>query len=117
MIFPVGGWGILYPPGSLDPMIDRQEMFTEIAPLNDDVWFKAMSLLRDVPCYAIGSTKPSARLKYENDFKLWDVNQHGDRYQETVVTVFDRVGLSVDAILAKEAALEPRQVARGAKNN
>jgi hypothetical protein len=115
MIFPVGGWGILYPPGSLNPMIDRQELFTELAPLNDDVWFKAMSLLQDVPCYAIGSTKPSARLKYENDFKLWDVNQRGDRYQETVVTVFDRVGLSVDAILAKEAALEARQVAQGAK--
>jgi len=50
MIFPVGAWGILYPPGSLSPMIDRQEMFTELAPLNDDVWFKAMSLLQDVPC-------------------------------------------------------------------
>ena len=108
MIFPVGGWGILYPPGSLSPMIDRQELFTELAPLNDDVWFKAMSLLQDVPCCAIGSTKGSVRLKYANDFKLWDVNQHGRRYQQTVLTVFDRVGLSVDAILANEAALEAR---------
>ncbi len=106
MIFPVGGWGILYPPGSLSPMIDRQELFTELAPLNDDVWFKAMSL-QDVPCYAIGSTKGSVRLN-ANDFKLWDVNQHGGRYHQTVLTVFDRVGLSVDAILANEAALEAR---------
>ena len=117
MIFPVGGWGILYPPGSLNPMIDRQELFTELAPLNDDVWFKAMSLLQDVPCYAIGSTKPSARLKYENDFKLWDVNQRGDRYQETVVTVFDRVGLSVDVILAKEAAPKRAKLRKGPKSN
>ena len=60
-----------------------------------------------MPCYAIGSTKGSVRLN-ANDFKLWDVNQHGGRYHQTVLTVFDRVGLSVDAILANEAALEAR---------
>jgi hypothetical protein len=117
MIFPVGGWGILYPPGSLNPMIGQRETFTELAPLNDDVWFKAMSLLQDVPCYAIGSTKLSARMKYENDFKLWDVNQHGDGYQQTVVAVFEHVGLSVDAILAKEAALGTHRVERTPKDN
>ena len=31
MIFPVGGWGILYPPGSLHPMIGQQEMLKELA--------------------------------------------------------------------------------------
>lgn len=96
-------------------MIDQREVFTELAPLNDDVWFKAMSLSQDVPCYAIGSTKPSARLKYDNDFKLWDVNQRGDGYQQTVEQVFEHCGLSVEAIPAKEAALEARETARPAK--
>ena len=105
MIFPVGGWGVLYPPGALHPMVGQLEVLKELAPLNDDVWFKAMSLLQDVPCYAIGSVKLSARLKYENDYKLWDVNQHGDSYQQTVERVFDHFGLSVPVILAKEAKL------------
>jgi Glycosyl transferase family 2 len=90
MIFPVGGWGILYPPGSLHPMIGQQEVLKELAPLNDDVWF---ILLQDVPCYAIGSAKLSARLKYENDYKLWDVDQRGDGYQHTVERVFEHFGL------------------------
>lgn len=108
LIFPVGGWSILYPPRSLHPMVGQQDLIKQLAPLNDDVWFKAMSLLQDVPCYAIGSTQPGARLKYENDYKLWDVNQHGDGYQRDVDRVFGHFGITVDAVLAKEAELNAR---------
>ena len=47
--------------------------------------------------------------------QIWDVHQHGDGYQQTVDQVFDHFGLSVDAILAKEAELEAREAARAAK--
>jgi Glycosyl transferase family 2 len=109
LIFPVGGWGILYPPRSLHPMIVQMDLVKKIAPPNDDVWFKAMSLLQDVPCYAIGSTQPVARLSYKDDRKIWDDHQQGHGFQQMVKQVFGHFGLTVDAILAKEAELEARK--------
>ena len=41
----VGAWGILYPPGSLDPRVFDVELFLRLAPHSDDFWFKAMALL------------------------------------------------------------------------
>ena len=117
LIFPVGGWGILYPPRSRHPMIGRLDMVREIAPPNDDVWFKAMSLLQDVPCHAIGSTQPGARLTYQDDRKIWDDHQQGQGFQQMVNQVFGHFGMSVDTILAKEAELEAREAARSAKKN
>lgn len=34
-----GGNGCLYPPQSLDPMVDRLDLALELAPTNDDIWF------------------------------------------------------------------------------
>ena len=117
LIFPVGGWGVLYPPRSLHPIIGRLDLVKEIAPPNDDVWFKAMSLLQDVPCHAIGSTQPGARLTYQDDRKIWDDHQQGQGFQQMVNQVFGHFGMTVDTILAKEAELEARGAARAAKKN
>ena len=106
LIFPVGGWGVLYPTRSLHPMIGQLDLVKEIAPPNDDVWFKAMSLLQEVPCHAIGSTQPEARLSFENDRKIWHDHQRGLGFQQMVNQVFGHFGLTVDTILAKEAELE-----------
>ena len=112
LIFPVGGWGILYPSQSLHPMIGQLDLVKEIAPPNDDVWFKAMSLLQDVPCYAIGSTQPVAGLSYKDNRKIWDDHQQGHGFQQMVYQVFGHFGLTVDNILAKEAELEARKVSK-----
>ncbi len=106
LIFPVGGWGVLYPSQSLHPMINQLDLVQKIAPPNDDVWFKTMSLLQDVPCYAIGSTQPVARLSFDVDRKIWDDHEQGLGFQQMVHQVFGHFGLTVDTILAKEAALE-----------
>ena len=54
-IFPQGCEGILYPPGVLGQEVFNQERFLQLSPTADDVWFKAMSLLNDVPCVKITS--------------------------------------------------------------
>lgn len=41
----VGAGGVLYPPGALDPRVQDREMFLELSPRADDLWFKMMGLL------------------------------------------------------------------------
>lgn len=40
---PIGVGGVLYPPHSLDEEVLNREVFMEIAPTADDLWFKTMS--------------------------------------------------------------------------
>ncbi len=42
---PIGAGGTLYPPGVLSKQVFEQELFMQLAPKADDLWFKAMGLL------------------------------------------------------------------------
>ncbi|MGI9547568.1 MAG: glycosyl transferase [Flavobacteriaceae bacterium] len=44
-IIPIGAWGILYPPNSLNKQVLDSGLFLRLAPQSDDFWFKAMALL------------------------------------------------------------------------
>lgn len=48
-ILPIGSAGALYPPGALDDRFGDVALFRKLAPKADDLWFKAMSLLRGTP--------------------------------------------------------------------
>ncbi|WP_298472636.1 glycosyltransferase [uncultured Maribacter sp.] len=72
---PIGAWGVLYPPNSLNQKVTDVELFLKLAPKADDLWFKAMSLLNKTnsieakekarePIPIIGSQKVS--LKKDN---------------------------------------------------
>lgn len=51
MYFPTGGAGTLYPPHSLDKEVINSEVFLDICPFADDVWFKAMAIKKGtLPC-------------------------------------------------------------------
>ena len=112
LIFPVGGWGILYPPRSLHPMIGRLDLVREIAPPerrclvqgDEPIAGRAMSCDRQ---HATGS---AAHLQRRS--KIWDDHQQGQGFQQMVNQVFGHFGMSVDTILAKEAELEAREAAR-----
>ena len=39
ILFPTGGAGCLYPPGALDPVVTKDDLFLNLAPNADDVWF------------------------------------------------------------------------------
>lgn len=49
LLFAQGCEGILYPPGSLHPEVHNREVFMDLSPTADDVWFKAMALYNGVP--------------------------------------------------------------------
>ncbi|MDR1726408.1 MAG: glycosyltransferase family 2 protein [Acidobacteriota bacterium] len=50
LLFPTGVGGVLYPPHCLHEDVSREDLFMSLAPTADDVWFKAMSLLRGTSC-------------------------------------------------------------------
>ena len=45
-IAPIGAWGILYPAHSLSNKVIDQELFLKLAPKADDLWFKAMAVIK-----------------------------------------------------------------------
>ena len=49
-VLPIGAEGVLYPPESLDPRFDQEQLFLKLAPKADDLWFKTMSLLKGTKC-------------------------------------------------------------------
>jgi len=50
LVFPTGVGGVLYFPGSLHEDAFNKDKFTALCPGADDVWLKAMSLLKGTPC-------------------------------------------------------------------
>ncbi|MEW2921478.1 zinc-binding alcohol dehydrogenase [Muricauda sp. ANG21] len=45
-VLPIGAGGTLYPPNVLDNRVLDQELFLKLTPKADDLWFKAMGLLK-----------------------------------------------------------------------
>lgn len=54
-IMPLGVDGVLYPPKVFDEEVFNEKVFRSICPKADDVWFKAMSLLNNMPCKKVFS--------------------------------------------------------------
>lgn len=48
--FPTGVGGILYPPHIFNNEVFNENVFMDISPYSDDVWFKAMALYNDKLC-------------------------------------------------------------------
>ncbi|MEP2279063.1 glycosyltransferase [Maribacter sp.] len=71
-IIPIGAEGVLYPPKSLSEKVTDVDLFLELAPKADDLWFKAMAILKGTnsvqaknkakaPIPIIGSQKQSLK--------------------------------------------------------
>lgn len=50
---PLGVYGVFYPSGLLYEDVTKHEIFLEISPTADDIWFKAMSLINGIECQSI----------------------------------------------------------------
>jgi hypothetical protein len=107
LVFPLGSYGVLYPPGSLGSQLSDENLIQELAPLNDDVWFKAMTLMRDRPCRAWGGRVRFPPIYRREDVRLWDLNQRGELTDVDLNKVFDHFGLTADTILAKKSGPRP----------
>ena len=77
-VFPTGVGGVLYPPHSLDDEVLNEEVFMDICPFADDVWFKAMSLKKGTLVKRVETISPNGCEYLENpsvqDIGLFNTN-------------------------------------------
>ncbi len=75
---PIGVGGVLYFPGCFHKDITNEDLFMELAPNADDIWFKAMSLLNDVKCNFIRKSASEVGqflyIMHSQDQSLWHKN-------------------------------------------
>lgn len=54
LVFLTGMGGVLYPPGALPAIAVDEKLAMKLCPTTDDIWFKAMTLLKGTPVAKIG---------------------------------------------------------------
>ena len=88
-------------------MIGDTELIRTLAPLQDDLWFKIMSMERDVPCLAVGGHEFMRKLEFDDPTRLWELNQT----QNDIVwrTLLQHFHLDLDSMSSKERRIRPSQ--------
>ena len=96
-IFPTGSGGVLYPPGSLNEQVANKELFRELSPTGDDIWFKAMTMLnsRKTICIPGGmmSDQSAVLIRESQQFALCHQNVTGGGNQKQIEAVFTHFDL------------------------
>lgn len=69
-VFPTSGAGVLYPPGSLHPDTLREELFTTLCPMADDIWLYAMARRNGRSFRKVGDRRPLVTWDLEQDSAL-----------------------------------------------
>ena len=90
-LFFTGVGGVLYPPNSLDKDVMEKSLFLKLAPLADDVWFKAMSLKSETKVIQVFSDFvefPIINDKSQED-ALWRTNNGLNQNDVQLKKVFD----------------------------
>jgi len=92
LIFPLGVNGVLYPPHALNDEIFNEDVFLEICPKADDIWFKAMSLQNNTCCrkVCLESERPLL-IPGSQVVSLFSENEY--RNDEKIDAVFKKYGL------------------------
>ena len=90
-----GSFGVLYPPGVLDPRVGDAEMFQRLCPTEDDIWFKAMALLKGTPAVPtnLGMVPGHHVLRGSQSSALRHVNHDNGRNATQMKAVFDHFDL------------------------
>lgn len=77
-ILPLGYAGVLYPPGCFSADVTNRSLFLELAPGQDDLWFKMMSALNGVGSRTLGRFGRRHRtLPFADNRRLVDANIGG----------------------------------------
>ena len=92
--FATGCGGIMYPPNCFHSDILKSELFTELCPNADDVWFYTMALLNNVTCKKVYTHKP---VFYENvknqETALYTFNLSGGGNDIHIQKVFEKYNI------------------------
>jgi hypothetical protein len=77
-ILPLGCGGVLYPPNSLHKDVDRPDLFMDLAPTTDDLWFKMMSFINGTPVISLRRPREHfPEIILNPSTSLWSYNMLG----------------------------------------
>lgn len=76
-----GGNGCLYPPDSLDPVVDDLDLALELCPTTDDIWFWVAAHLKKTPTYCLGMPPHRPIGSQKDTPALSDVNHQREQDQ------------------------------------
>ena len=90
---PTGVAGVLYPPHALDESMLNEDLFIEIAPTTDDIWFWAAAVSNSTPILPVpfGKNKPKGLGKpKEISLKTYNFKSGHDRNFEAMTSILSR---------------------------
>lgn len=89
-LFPTGVGGILYPSNSLHNKVLDKELFLNLSPIGDDIWFKAMALLNNTKTVMVNEKSTEfPTIQGSQDDALWHVNVNEYKNDEQIRNVFN----------------------------
>lgn len=98
-LLPLGGTGTLYPPGTLHEEVFNLDAIRKLCPNADDIWFRAMGLLKGTPVVKVVTDRPDGWDLIMNesvqDTALWHTNITERRNEEQYAAVMKAYGLSL----------------------
>lgn len=98
LLFPTTGGGTLFPPGCFSQEVFNQEVFMDICPYADDIWFYAMRLMNNIPVAQVYTGKPDGyyiALPSEglDALSTQNTDEENCRNDSQLEAVFDKYGL------------------------
>ncbi|MBV6646619.1 MAG: glycosyltransferase family 2 protein [Cyclobacteriaceae bacterium] len=94
-VFPTGKDGVLYPAGVFGDQIFDEEVYMKLAPTNDDIWFKAMTLVTKSQVLCIPAHKDFPEIASTRDNRLYTF-KNKRRNDRMIRKVFDKYGLKAN---------------------
>lgn len=89
-VFLTGRGGILYPAGSLSPLVEDWITAADLCPTADDIWFKAMAVLADTKCLTVPIRSEYLPNTLFEKNALWHENVLEGRNDEALMRVVER---------------------------
>ena len=98
--FPTGAGGIMYFPNALSENVLDEELFLELCPAGDDIWFWGMAVLNktkisviDQPFYDLTYINLARETGILNELTLWESNKGGrnDNQMKNMVKKFPKL--------------------------
>lgn len=106
-LFLTGIGGVLYPPHSLHPDVEREDLFMRLCPQADDVWLFAMSELAGTPRRRTARAVPLVPWPTSQDVGLFHENVAGsgnDRQLQNVIETYEALRSRLRRLAATGAA-------------
>lgn len=95
MTIAIGAGGVLYPPNSLYDDVTNELLYSKLAPKADDLWFKAMSLMKGTSVFKTRRSQPEPiPIMFTQKHSLKKGNIQGDKNKEQWVKLVEHYNIA-----------------------